>query len=665
MKRKVKKEKRSLGLIAVLVVISIIFSIRTLDFQLISASQYASSGFGYKKITTPIKASRGEIFDRYGRAIATVREGYNVVLNNAYLTKAKLNSTILELTSILKQFDIAWNDNLPITTEYPYSFTDNTSAVDALRNKLSLNYYATVDNCVDAMLKKYSLQDYSEEEQRILMGVRYTMDKADYSISNPFTFAEDISSEVMVKLSEKYSEKSGVEINIVTYRDYTDETIAPHLIGTIGKIDAGEWDELSKKGYSYNDYIGKSGVEKVFEEYLKGVDGTMTYTLDTKGNILSSDISREPIQGNSVYLTIDANLQLVAQKALSDNIWRLNAQGSHITGGAVVVMEVNSGDVLASANYPSYSLDDYYNNYKSLSTDNIGKPLFDRALNGKYAPGSVFKPLVAIAGLDLGIIDKYSSLKCVQKYQFYDDYQPSCMHYHGNINLTGAISKSCNYYFFDLGRRCNIDNLNKYAKLFGLGVSTGIELTSTSGVLAGPEYSKSINKQWFAGNTLAAAIGQSDNAFSPLQMAVYTSTIANGGTRYKATVLNKVVGSNGVLVFDNQPQVLSETGINEAVIDVVKQGMRAVTAEGTASNYFANYSIAVGGKTGTAQTTGLDHNAFTVFAPYENPEIAITVYVEHGEYSTSTGPVAKAIMDTYFFGEAETYVEPPVNQLLK
>ena len=566
---------------------------------------------------------------------------------------------------MLSAYGQEWNDSLPLTETAPYEFTSDTTAVDTLRTKLSLNYYATAQNCVDTMIKRYGLENLKDDDLRTVMGVRYTMERSDFSISNPFTFAEDISTELMLVISEQYKKDSGVEISIVTYRDYKDDSVAVHILGTIGKLDSKEWQELSGKGYSYDDYVGKSGVEKAFEEYLKGTDGEITYTLDNLGNIVSAEVTKEPIQGNSVYLSIDSKLQLVAQDVLASNIKQLNAKGSKITGGAVVVTEVETGQVLVCANYPTYSLSQYYNSYSELVNNKISNPLFNRAFNGQYAPGSVFKPLVAIAGLDLKIIDRNSTVNCVRKYTYYDDYQPSCMHRHGILNVIGGISESCNYFFFDVGRRTGITNLNKYARLFGLGEPTGIEVVETAGILAGPEYSSSKNQRWYDGNTLAASIGQLDNAFSPLQLAMYTSTIANGGTRYRATLLNKVTTPTGEDVMINSPVVINETGIAADVLDIVKQGMRSVTAEGTASTYFNNYSIAVGGKTGTAQNTGADHNAFTVFAPYEDPEIAITVYVEHGEHSISTGPIAKAILDAYFFVDRVEYSEPQINELLR
>ena len=667
MRTKRKENPRIVFLICIMLSIFMIFSVRGIDFQLISAEEFESQNQNLKGITTTIKASRGIIVDRYGRPIVTNREGYNVTLNSAYLKKVDYNDTILSLCKVLKQYNQEWNDVLPISDTAPFEFTkgEDSKDVTTLKKRLGLNNYATVDNCYIEMIKRYSLETYSTAEKRLLMGVRYSMEKADFSVSNPFVLAEDISSELMILLSESYTDILGVEITVSTYREYKDPELATQIIGTIGKIYSEEWEELSNKGYSYNAYVGKSGVEKAFESYLKGTDGKLTYYFDKSGKMVKSEITSQPKQGNTVYLTIDSKLQKVSQKVLASHIEKLNSNGSKITGGAVVVTKIDSGEVLASANYPTYSFDDYYNDYTSI-LNSANNPLFDRAFNGKYPPGSVFKPLVAIAGLQENIIDRYTTVKCVEKYTYYEDYQPSCMHYHGTMNVISSISKSCNYFFFDCGRQVGITKLNNYSRIFGFGEKTGVEISESAGVLAGPAYSSSVGSIWYDGQTLSAAIGQSDNSFTPLQLSTYTATIANGGTRYKTTLLNKVVSASGNnLVYQNSPTVAAKAEISAGVIDIVKEGMLSVTSEGTASAYFANYPINVGGKTGTAQTTGRDNSVLIIFAPYEDPEIAISIVIEHGEHSISTGPIAKAILDEYFFTSEESYSDVMPNVPLK
>ncbi len=664
MRVKPKHNPRIIFLICVMLSVFCVFGFRAADFQLVTAEDFASQNSGFTSISTKITATRGVIVDRYGRPIATNRDGYNIIFNSAYMKSDSYNTTIRALCKLLTIYNTEWNDILPLQKESPYSFTDDETAVANMKSKLGLNDYASAENCFDEMVLRYSLQSFSTEEQRLIMGVRYSMEKADFSVSYPFTFANDISAKLMMIVSESYSHLDGVEIEVVTYREYADPELAVHILGTTGKISAEEWEVYKLSGYSYDDIIGKSGVEKAFEDYLRGADGTLTYYFDKSGNVAKTEVTQQSVQGNTVFLTIDSKLQKVAQDALEDNIKSLNAQGGHITGGAVVVTSVNTGEVLASANYPSYSFIDYYKDYSSVQSA-ANSPLYDRAFRGLYPPGSVFKPMVAVSGLQEGIINQQSTVFCNKTYTFYDDYQPNCMHRHGYMNVISAISKSCNCFFFDTGRQIGINKLNLYTQKFGLGTKTGVEVAESVGIIAGPEYSSTVGSTWYAGMTLSASIGQSDNAFTPLQLSVYNSTIANGGTRYKTTLLNSVRSSTtNELLYKTTPTVVDTINASGSVMNIVKEGMHSVTSEGTASAYFADYPISVGGKTGTAQTTGLDNSVLTIFAPYDNPEISISIVVEHGQKSYSTGPVAKAILDEYFFGSAEDYEEKLPNTLL-
>lgn len=665
MRSKKKINPRIIGIAILLLAVIALFGVRLINFQVFSADEYASQSNTVSTRNSVIKAARGEILDCYGRPIAVNREGYDIVFNSAYINKDKLNDTILQLVNVLRANDTEWVDNLPITKKTPYKFNGTESSIAVLKSKLGLNSYATVDNCIDAMIEEFSLQAFSKQEQRTIMGVRYSMLKADFSISAPYTFAEDISNDLMIYIKESLSDLEGVEINVVTYREYTDGTLAPHIIGTVGKITAEEWENLKEKGYSYNDIVGKNGVEKAFEDYLKGTDGMISYKVDNEGNIISTEVTVEPKQGNTVMLSIDKRLQSVAQQVLADTVRKTNHEGGKITGAAAVAVNVKTGQILASANYPSYDLSTYNENYAKLSNDS-SKPLFDRAFNGAYPPGSTFKPSVAIAGLQTGSITSSEIITCVQKYRYFKDYQPSCMHYHGRLNVKNAISKSCNYFFFETGRRVGIERLNKYCRQFGLGEYTGVEVSESKGILAGPDYSESVGATWYQGNTIQAAIGQSDNAFTPLQLAMYTATIANGGTRYKATLLSEVRSYNlDERIVLAKGEVLNKVEASEKVFNTVKKGMLSVTQEGTAQAYFLNYPIKIGGKTGTAQNKGADHSVFTAFAPFDDPEIAISVVAEHGEFGRTTGPVAKGILDEYFFFSNNSYEESKTNSLLK
>ncbi len=667
-RRKRKVNKRLVVLFCVLVVVMAVFGLRLIDFQLISADDYASVSGNTKTIDKTIKAARGEILDRYGRPIVVNRDGYDVVFNYAEIDMQTVNSTILELTDLLSQSGKEWVDLLPMSKAQPFVFEGSKTDISVLKSRLELNNYATAENCYDEMVSRYNLEGLDTETQRILMGVRYSMEKSDFSIYTSYIFAEDVSKQLLTYIEESYAHLSGVTIETNPYREYVDPTLAPHLIGVMSKITAEDWEEYREKGYSYNDTIGSFGVEKVYEDYLHGEDGILSYSVDNSGTIISSEVTKEPVGGNTIYLSLDKKIQKTAQNSLESVINEARQTNPEITGGSAVVVEVATGQVIAAANYPSYDLNSYYDNYEELINDKKGIPLNNRAFSGVYPPGSCFKPLVACAALENGTITRDEHISCAWRYTYYSSNGPTCMHRHGSINLITALSKSCNYYFFDVGRRVGIDSINNYAKLFGLGVKTGNpdEIDESSGRLAGPEFSQKMGSTWYEGNTLSAAIGQGDNAFTPIQLAIYTATIANGGTRYQSTILNTIKTYDlSEVVKNNQPVIEAETGVSQTNINIVKEGMLSVTEEGTARAYFSDYPIRVAGKTGTSENSGKDHSVFVCFAPYEKPEIAISVVVEHGQYSTTTGPVAKAILDEYFFGSKTEIYSSSFNTLLQ
>ena len=657
---KLKRRDKNRVIISVIIVLlcfALFFS-RLLELQVVNAATYTAQGAGVSTITAPIKAARGEILDYYGRPLATNREGYNLVFNYASMNKNTLNDVLITLMRLLGKKE-AWTDDLPLAENSPYGFTEaaDSEATKRLLKNLNLAHYATAQNCFDAMVEKYQLQNFSKEEQRWVMGVRYTMDRAGFSITAPFIFAEDVSSEIMTIVSEnQYFSENGVSAEMASFREYSAESVAPHIIGTVGPIYATDWENYKDKGYSYNDKVGKSGIEKAAEEYLRGQDGIITYRVNSKGKILSETVTKQPVQGNTVRLTLDKTVQLAAQNALKQTVARLKKDGINANAGAAVAVNVKTFGVIAAANYPSYTYSEYQNNYEALAADKNSRPLFNRAFNGTYPPGSTFKPAVACAALQTGTITPDERIVCRGTYTFYDDVRPHCMHVHGSTALNAALAKSCNYYFFDVGRRLGIDQMNKYCRMLGLGEYTGIEVDESKGMLAGP----SSRDQWYAGYTLSAAIGQSDNAFTPLQLACYTAAIANGGTRYQATLIDRVVSyAQNETVLKKEPKVLNQVGIKQQYINTVKEGMLSVTEDGTGSRIFSNYPIKVGGKTGTAENSGKDHTVFVAFAPYDNPEIAVSVIIEHGEYGTYSGDVLKSIFNAYFFTELDKYSDTP------
>ncbi len=642
------------------------YIVRMVDLQLVNAEYYVAQATDINTRTTVIKAARGEIVDRYGRPLATTREGYNIVLNKAYLPSAGINGILTELIALMQSHSVKWTDTLPFGEAEPYQFTGSDSQLSSMRSRLKLEKDATAGDCLEALTSRYSLTEVEGPYRRAVMGIRYSMEAADFSLTNPFTLAEDIPAELMSVIEESGYAANGIEIQVGAVRCYTDSELAAHLLGTIGPIYAEDWEELKAKGYSYNDKVGKSGIEKAFEDQLKGVDGVMTYRVNRAGQVISSEVTQKPQNGRTVYLSIDKNLQSAAINAFKDiePVLKSGKRTSTFSGGAAVAVDVKSGEVLMSVSYPTYPLDDYYTGYNEL-LKNKQKPLFNRALNGTYSPGSAYKPVVAVTALDTGNVTADEYVRCTGVYTYYKDYHPHCLHVHGNINLKNALSKSCNLFFFEMGRRCGITALNKYSRLFGLGESTGIELSESKGTLAGPDYSRSVGKIWTDGNTLAAAIGQSDNSFTPLQLACYVATVANGGTRYKATMVDRISEYDySAVVYQHTPEVLNTVDVSQDIFGKVKEGMLSVTEDGTGQGAFKDYSVKVGGKTGTAESVGGAHGIFIAFAPYDDPQIAVSVVLEHGNSSATAAKTARKILDAYFFAKSDETPEQPTDTIL-
>ncbi len=645
------KKKNNL-VITSLSVISIIalllFSFRAYSMQVIQNEQEKAKnihGAASKRVAV-LKAPRGEILDCYGRQIAINRDGYNIVFNKAYIGD-NLNDTILLLINLCNEYDTEWLDKLPLSTKAPYNFKKGEST-DKLLSTLKLAHYATAQNCFDAMVKEYGLENYTKSEQRKIMGVRYSMQISDFSISYPFTLAEDVSTELMRKISECAYLLEGVTVDVVPFRKYVDTTLAVNLIGTVGPIFEEDWEEYKEKGYSYNDKVGKSGIEKWAEEYLRGIDGEITYYLDAKGETISSEVTKEPISGKTVMLSLDKNLQSKTQNSLAKTVKKLQSEGGTCKAGCAVAIDIDTGKILTAANYPSYDSATMNKEYDKLQSD-PAKPLLNRAFQGVYPIGSTIKPAVSVAAIENGHYKKGETVNCVQTYTYFKDYTPKCLHYHGPTALKGALAKSCNYFYFEMGRRVGATNLTDYFKQFGLGLKTGVEVDDSKGILVEPENDN------VGGTTLQISIGQM-NAFTPLQAANYTATLANGGTHYKASLINQIVSYDiGEIYKVIEPEVVNTVKIKESTLEAVKEGMLSVTEDGTGRAALGDYPIKVGGKTGTSQiNNGADHSIFIAFAPFDKPQIAIAVVLENGDSGFSAGSVVRDMLDAYFFADHAT-----------
>lgn len=641
-----KKSQIEINVLSLLLIaVIVLFSARVYFLQITAAGEFQKSlpygaASSHKAVIT---APRGEILDCFGRQIAVNRDGYNIIFNKAYV-KDNLNTIILTLINLANEYEAEWTDKLPITNTSPYSFVEGEKT-DKLLKTLDLANYATAQNCFDEMVKRYKLEDFSKNDQRKIMGVRYSMEILDFSISYPFTFAEDIPTEFMRRVTESAFMLSGVTIDVVPFREYSDTTLAVNLIGSVGPIFEEDWEYYKERGYSYNDKVGKSGIEKWGEEYLRGIDGEITYYLDAKGNIIKSEITKEPIAGKTIMLSLDKHIQRLAQDSLEAKVKELRSKGGKCKAATAVAIDVTTGKVMAAANYPTYDSATMNKDYNQLAAD-PSKPLMDRAFQGVYPIGSTIKPGVAVAALELNKYNNGEIIRCVQTYDYFADYKPKCLHYHGNINLKTAISKSCNYFFFELGKRIGATSLTDYFKQFGLGVKTGVEVNDSAGLLIQPDSDR------VGGTTLQISIGQM-NAFTPLQLANYTATLANGGTHYKASLINQIVSYDmSATIKTVAPEIKNQISISQNTLKAVKDGMLSVTEEGTGRLALSDYPIKVGGKTGTSQVNGAeDHGIFIAYAPFDNPQIAVAVILENGGHGYTAGSVVRDILDAYFFSK--------------
>lgn len=669
--KKKKKFPRITALCVIMALVVAVYSASAFGYQVVNRSKYSADADTLTVRQLAVKSARGQILDRYGRVIAYNTQGYSLVFDAAYLSKSRLNSVILSLSKVLTSAGEEWNDLLPLSDTAPYGFDEtDESGCNTLRTKLSLNRYATAQNCWDAMVERYELQDYDAASARVIMGVRYSMQYRDYSILNPYTFADDVSISTVTIVEENPDLYKGVNAEVVATREYDTGITLNQIIGTIGPIYAEEWEKLSAKGYSYNDKTGKGGLEETLDDLLHGEDGVMTITQDASGNVLSEEITQKPVNGNTITLTIDKKLQEVAYKALETRIKQLQEtkNGAGADAGAVVVIENNTGAILAAANYPSYTADTYKYDYDSLVTAE-GSPLFNRCFFGSYEPGSAMKPATALIGLQTGNITADEIIHCSGKYYFADDYNPKCLGVHEDISVSTALTVSCNTFFYEVGRRVGIEKLNEFCKKFGLGVKTGVETGESAGILAGLEYRQKLGIAWQPGDTIQAAIGQSDNNFTPVQLAAYTATVANKGTLYSAHLVDSVYSYELDQLIDNRgAEVVSHSGIDLEHYSVVHEGMRGVATVGTVRSEFADYDVAIAAKTGTAQVVykgeEYTNGILITFAPYEDPEISVVVVIEKGGYGSYCAEVARDIYDYYFGYSGESYTPQKTDVLL-
>lgn len=667
-----------------LFLIASVFILQLFNLQIVHGEEYREQSERRLVRETDTYAPRGDIFDRYGKVIATSKVGYSVQIYKTKIENDKLNDVLLEVATILEKNGDSYYDSIPIDYE-TMTFTKSESSIKTWKKNNKIDEEATVEDVISFFKNKYKIEKTELEEVRKIIALRYELSTNVYTSYKPVVLAKNLSSESMMEIEEKNAVLSGVDVFSQPIRSYVAGSTASHVIGYIGKISSSEYEKYKDDGYSLNDYIGKTGIEATFEKYLRGTNGSKRLEMDSYGRISNEEEITESSMGNSIVLTLDLDLQAMTETVLENMIKKIHDGGfSNIKyddarAGAAVVLDVKTGEVLAMASYPNYNPEEFvdgisneeYNKY-FLDED---KPMFNRAIQGTYPPGSTFKMITGIAALESNTIgvDEYVNDTGV----FYLGHKPACWIWnsrrqvHGNVNAETALKVSCNYYYYEVASKMGIDTIASYAKRFGLGEKTGIELIGeVSGTLSSKEYVEKLNSRenatkrtWTIGDTLSSAIGQSYNSFTPLQMCYYIATLANKGEKKEVTIVKSMIDSEGNVLDLSEikkdineklgitEQDLSKIDIKEENINAIFEGMRSVTGDsgGTAYGTFSSFPIEVAGKTGTATAgSGSDNAWFVGFAPYHDPEIAVVVIVEHGGHGYYTAQAVKAIMEEYF-----------------
>ena len=680
--------RRGLGMLLLLAVILFGLGSSLYDAQMIHGAEYLARSQNSIAETQTVEAARGDILDRYGRVLVSNRVTYQVALNTDAMEKNR-NDILLALIRIARDAGVEWEDTLPITAQPPFRYTTDTpfqypttdeegSPTTSLtrlgRLAVKMKWIddptadgaqgaplPTAEELLEKMRESFQLE-LEGADMRAVAGVLYELYYRSMVNSwPPYVFAEGVDIDFISKVKEQGL--SGVEIEAATVRTYNTE-YAAHLLGRVGAIE--NWDaykdlDLDGDGtpdYEMDDTVGKEGAELAFESYLRGTAGVREVERNTSGKVVSEKWTTAPQPGDNVVLTIDIDLQKQVEDILSQAIPQLVSEDTE--GAACVVMDVNRAEVLASASYPSYHLATYSADLAENSADPL-KPFLNRAFQGVYAPGSTFKMVTAVAGLESGIIEPDTEIMDTGVYTYYQDDGPQCWYWrqyrrkHGLVNVSEALEVSCNVFFFDVGRRVGIQGLQEFAAKFGLGEPTGIELYEETGVMAGPEYTQSMGQTWYEGSTLSVAIGQESSQFTPLQLANYIATLVNGGTRYSAHLLKEVKSSDfSQVLYTYEPEVLDSIDIQPENLDAVKAGMLALTTgKGSLARYFQDLPVQVGAKTGSAQVNAeTESNAvFVCFAPYDDPQIAISLVVEKGGSGSTLASIAADILRYYFSAE--------------
>ena len=672
------REKKNLNLrynilTIIVFLVGLVLLIQLINLQIVNGDEYRKQSSTRLTRGTTMHADRGEILDRNGVKLVTTSTGYSLNLYRTTKDNQQLNNTILNIINVLDENGDKYTDNLILNVE-PFGFSINDEeAIKKWKKNNSIDENCSAEECFYCLKDKYEINIDDVVQARKIMAIRYEITQKGYSNVRAVEIATNISKNSVLEFSEKNGDFSGIDIVTSPVVKYNYGTLAAHLLGYCGRITQSELEKLGDE-YDDNELIGKTGIQYVFEKYLRGTNGIRQIDMDVNGNITGEYITQEPVVGADVQLTIDADIQSVAEQALKSDIEKIASGGyaeqSDTNSGAVVVMNTKTGEILALASYPDFEpqlfvegiSNEKYKEYNDVQA------LYNRAISGTYAPGSTFKMVTAMAGLETGKISPNDKISCAGVYPY--AHKPVCWYYtsyksgHGPLSVSQAIQHSCNYFFYELGNRIGIDTLSEYSNYFGLGRKTGIELPSeSSGSIASRQHAIDENREWYLGETLSAAIGQSYNNVTPIQMAKYISILVNGGHQIDVTTVKSVRKSDGTEVpkeeLDNhlnsvlgiEDVKIEEKTFNQENLNAVLEGMKNVTTEsgGTAYSVFRNSSVTVGGKTGSAQAGKKTHAWFVGFAPFEEPEIAVVAIVENGAHGAYAAQIAKDIFDSYFY----------------
>lgn len=677
MKARKENEKVRYNILTILVyIIGIVLLAQLFNLQIVNGEEYRQTSNTKLTRESILEADRGNIKDSSGVKLATVDTQSSVELYKTKIDNETLNNTILNLINILNTNGDTYVDNFLVDIN-PYRFKlESEDSQKKWKKANNIDENASAEETFNYFKDKYKISTDNVEDARKIMAIRYEISYKGYSNTKSIQIAKNISLNSMNQITEQNSKFPGVTITENSKRVYPLGNTASHVIGRIGMIEDSELKEYDSR-YDQNDMVGKSGIEYIFEKYLKGTNGVKQIDMDVNGTTTDEYISKEAVAGSDIILTIDSKLQAITEEALKANIEKIASGGfGRVYGadaGSAVVLNVKTGEVIAMASYPDYNPSDFVNgidtNTWNYYINGETKPLENKAISMNYSPGSTFKMVTALAGLETGAITTTERINDTGVYPY--AHHPVCWYYtsyhsgHGRLNVSQAIQHSCNYFFYEVGKRIGIDTLAKYAYYLGLGHKTGIELNGeANGNLASSQRAVEENRQWYLGETLSAAIGQSYNTFTPLQMAKYVAMVANGGKKIDVTIVKSIVNADGSEVPRNEYESYvngklglteddaEELNFSQENINAVLEGMRGVTSEsgGTAYSTFKDFNIEVGGKTGSAQTgiEGKTNAWFVGFAPFDDPEIAIVVFVRNGGHGGYTAEVAKEIIAQYF-----------------